>query len=140
MSYCKFDGIPFDILTPMEDWQIRAIRVKEMVPYSNIHITEHIGYAPATATWTLMFHTRNDWFEFVARVGSDTPGTLTIPYGLQSLKGTQITRDNPPRVYDVLDNVSIDNVGQSTMYRGGRVKVLVTFERLVDPITRLAVI
>lgn len=139
MRYCTFDDIPFDILHPMKDWQIRAVRVKELVPYSNITIVEQIGHEPATATWELLFYTREDWFAFVSRFGNSAPGTLRLPIGLQSLKGAQETRDNPPVVYDILDNVSVEAIGQATMHIGGKVKVQVTFERQVDPITRLAV-
>lgn len=140
MRHCDFDGIPFDILAPMTDWRIEAIRHKEQVPYSNITITERIGHAPATATWTLAFSAREHWYDFVARFGAGTPGTLTLPRDLQSLKGTEITRENPPRWFTVLDQVMIDAIGEATMYRGGQVRVNVTFERMVDPVTRLAVV
>lgn len=139
---CSFDDIEFDILGggAIEDWSIQALRQKEQVPYSNITIVEHIGHAPARVTWDLLFRTRDDWFAFVARFGNPAPGTLMLPTGLQSLKGTVVTRGNPPVWMDVLDHVSIDEIGKSTMYRGGKVRASVSFERQVDPITREAVV
>ena len=140
MNYCTFDGIQFHIIHPMTDWRIVAHRIKEHVPYSNITVVENIGHAPATASWDLLFYSQADWHAFVSRFGARAPGTLRIPVGLQTLKGTQETRNNPPCVYDVLDNVVIDSVQAARMYMGGKVKVSVTFERMVDPVTRLAVV
>ena len=140
MNYCSFDGIEFHILAPMTDWRIESVRVKELVPYSNITVSERIGHSPATASWDLLFYCMDDWEAFVSRFGEGSPGVLRIPVGLQTLKGTQETRNNPPCVYDVLDNVSIDAIDTARRHIGGKVKVLVTFERMVDPVTRLAVV
>ena len=104
-----FDDIPFGVETgraaSYTDWQIETRDRSEMVPYSNILITEHIGYAPAQVTWRLHFYRRADYFAFLAKLR--TVGTLKVYAGLQSLKGTQVTLGNPPRVYDVLDNVKV---------------------------------
>ena len=141
ITHCTFDDIPFDISGPVSaDWTIRAERRKEHVPYSNITIVEHIGHAPARVTWDLLFPSRDDWFAFVARAATPAPGTLVMPANLQSLKGTQGFIGEPPMVMDILDNVYVDEIGTNTMYRDGRVKASVTFERQVDPVTRLAVV
>lgn len=141
MIRCSFDGIEFDILgITGTDWDIPAARHKEHVPYSNITIVEHTGHGLARVTWDLLFHRRDDYFAFLARYGQATPGTLMVPAGLQSLKGTVVTRGNPPVWMDVLDNVAIDEIGRRTLYRSGKAKVEVTFERAVDPISRTAVV
>ena len=88
-----FDDIPFGVETgraaSYTDWQIETRDRSEMVPYSNILITEHIGYAPAQVTWRLHFYRRDDYFAFLAKLR--TVGTLKVHAGLQSLKGTQVT-------------------------------------------------
>lgn len=137
---CSFDDIPFDILGgAIDDWTIQAVRSKEQVPYSNITIVEHIGHAPARVTWDLLFSRRDDWFAFVSRFGDPATGTLMLPTGLQSLKGDVVTRGNPAVWMDVLDAVAIDDIGKATLYRGGKVRASVTFERQINPITREAV-
>ena len=137
-----FDDIPFGVETgraaSYTDWQIETRDRSEMVPYSNILITEHIGYAPAQVTWRLHFYRRDDYFAFLAKLR--TVGTLKVHVGLQSLKGTQVTLGNPPRVYELLDNVKIAEIRNQTLFIDGGAECDVTFERMVDPITREAVV
>lgn len=143
MSFCTFDDIPFHVMADStsgvySDWTIEPIEVQEMVPYSSIWITEHIGYQPAQVTWKLELDDRDTYFAFLAKLR--TVGTLTVLAGFQSLKGTEETRGNPPRVYDVLDQVKLTRIRNQAIHVDGSVSCSVTFERLVDPITRLAVV
>lgn len=139
----NFDDIPFRVMADSSsgvytDWTIEPIEVSELVPYSSIWITEHIGYQPATATWRIEFGDRETYFAFLAKLRA--VGTLTVLAGFQSLKGTQETLGNPPRVYEVLDNVKIARIANQMIEVDGTASCTVTFERMVDPITRLAVV
>lgn len=143
MILTNFDDIHFRIEADARsgvysDWNITPIEVSEMVPYSSIWITEHIGYQPATVTWRLEFDDRETYFAFLAKLRA--VGTLTILAGFQSLKGTQVTLGNPPRVYEVLDQVKLVRIADQSLEVGGTSSCSATFERNVDPITRLAVI
>lgn len=143
MILTNFDDIHFHIEADARsgvysDWSIEPIETQELVPYSSIWITEHIGYEPATVTWRLEFDTRDEYFAFLAKLR--TIGTLTVLAGFQSLKGTQETLGNPPRVYEVLDNVKVARISNQALTVDGTTLCTVTFERLVDPVTRLAVV
>ena len=86
----NFDGIPFRIMrdgrsVTYTDWRIAPAFQKEHVPYSNITITERMGHAPAVVTWRLRFDRREEYYAFLAKLGS--VGTLTVLAGFQSLKG-----------------------------------------------------
>lgn len=138
----NFDDIPFRVMADSSsgvytDWTIDPIEVSELVPYSSIWITEHIGYQPATVTWRIEFDDRETYFAFLAKLRA--VGTLTVLAGFQSLKGTQETLGNPPRVYEVLDQVKVLRIANQSLEIDGTSSCSVTFERLVDPITRLAV-
>lgn len=142
MILTNYDGIPFRILrdgrsVTYTDWRIVSAAKKEHVPYSNITITERMGHAPAVVTWRLRFHRKDDYFAFLAKLG--TVGTLTVMAGFQSLKGTQVTLGNPPRWYEVLDQVSVEDIRNQEIALDGSVELDCTFERQIDPLTRLAV-
>lgn len=137
-----FDEIPFSVEADSSsgvytDWTIEPIEVQEIVPYSSIWITEHIGYQPAQVSWRLVFDDRETYFAFLAKLR--TVGTLTVLAGFQSLKGTEVTRGNPPRVYEVLDQVKLARISNQSLEIGGETSCTATFERMVDPVTRLAV-
>ena len=138
----NFDDIPFAIEADpysgvYTDWTIEPIVVRQHVPYSSIWISETIGYEPARVAWRLTFDRKDDYYAMLARL--NTVGTLTVLAGFQSLKGTQETHGNPPRVYEVLDNVQIAAITSVEFHVGGHVECSVAFERMVDPVTRLAV-
>lgn len=138
-----FDKIPITILADprsgvYRDWTIEAIENAEQIPYSGLWVEEEIGYARAVVTWTLAFATRDDYFAFLAKLRQI--GTLVVLAGFQSLKGTQVQRGNPARVYDVLDEVRVARIENVRLYVGGEAEADVTFTRTVDPVTRLAVV
>lgn len=139
----NFDDIPFRVMADSSsgvytDWTIEPIEAMELVPYSSIWITEHIGYQPATVSWRIEFDDRETYFAFLAKLR--TVGTLTVLAGFQSLKGTQRTLGNPAQVYDVLDQVKVSRIANQSLEIGGTASCTVTFERMVDPITRLALV
>ena len=139
----SFAGIGIEILADPKsgvyrDWTIDPVENAELVPYSSIWVEEHIGYARAVVTWTLAFATREDYFAFLGQLRQ--VGDLVVLAGYQSLKGTQTQKGNPARVYDVLDEVKLARVDNARFFPGGDVEVEATFQRTVDPATRLAVI
>ena len=143
MILTNFDDIPFAIEADPRsgvytDWSIQAIETSEMVPYSSIWVTEIIGYEPARVMSNLDFERREDYFAFLGKLQS--VGTLMVLHGYQSLLGTEVTLGNPPRVYDVLDNVKVSRIANQSIEVDGHVTCSVTFERLVDPVTRMAVV
>ena len=142
VTMTTFDGVPFDLLIDRTaraavDWIVTPDIVRERVPYSNITVTEHTGFGPARIAWEAMLDTREDYYALVARIG--TTGTLVLPAGIQSLRGTETTLGNPPQVYDVLDGVELAELGDPVLYLSGSVRATLTFQRPVDPVTRLAV-
>lgn len=143
MIMTNFDKIYFRIeADPLSgvytDWRIEPIEVSELVPYSSIWITEHVGYEPARVTWQLNFDDREAYFAFLAKLR--TVGTLTVLAGFQSLKGEQKTLGNPARLYELLDQVKLVGIADQALEVDGSASCRATFERLVDPITRLAVV
>ena len=143
MSYETFDDIPFSVEADSRsgvypDWEINPIEVQEVVPFSSILVTELIGYQPARTTWRIMFDRTEHYYAFLAKLR--VVGTLSVMAGFQSLKGTQETRNNPPQVYEVLDQVRVARIFAQALPVDGRPECSVTFERMVDPVTRLAVV
>lgn len=138
----NFDGIPFMVhVDPASgvyrDWSgMEPIFIDEQIPYSNLTVSELIGFTPAVVTWRLEMR-REDYYALLSRLG--TTGTLTVLAGYQSLKGTQITRGNPGVVYEQLDNVRLRAMPSREHHVGGIVEVEATFERAVDPVMRTAV-
>lgn len=138
-----FDDIAFNVIADPDsgvyrDWTITPMDNGELIPYSSLWVEEEIGYAPASVTWRLSFETREAYFAFLARLRQ--VGILTVLAGYQSLKGTQKALGNPPRVYEVLNAVKLVGISNQSLYVGGEVECDATFERMVDPVTRKAVI
>lgn len=138
-----FDDIRFAILADPDadvyrDWDgMEPIYAEEQIPYSNIVVSELIGFTPATVTWRLEL-SRDAYHALLARLG--TSGTLTVLAGYQSLRGEQVTRGTPGRVYERLDQVRLRALPRREHHVDGSVEIEATFERAVDPVTRRAVV
>ncbi len=141
-TFTGFDDIRFDIQADTQsgvytDWGgIEPIYAEQQVPFSNQVVRELIGFSPAIVTWRLQFACRHQYYALLARLG--TTGTLTVLADYQSLKGTQITRGNPATVYEQLDQVLLRALPVRELHPDGYTEVEATWQRSVDPVTRLA--
>lgn len=141
-TFTGFDDIRFGILADEQsgvytDWGgIEPIYAEEQVPFSNIVVRELIGFSPAIVTWRLQIACRHQYYALLSRLG--TTGTLTVLAGYQSLRGTQITRGNPAKVYEALDQVLLRAMPVRELHPDGYTEVEAVWQRSVDPVTRLA--
>ncbi len=138
-----FDDVPFRIMRggqagEYRDWIIKPVVQITHIPGTNRTYTEHLGYEPARATWTLRFCCVEGFNALLARYM--TVGTLTVLHGYQSLRGSAEPQHILGRDYEMLDNVFLLDIGDTPHFVGGAVEAEATFQRAVDPVTRLAVI
>lgn len=136
-----FDGVLFDIAADprsgvYRDWIIRPVVRETHIPGTNRTYIERLGYEPARVTWTLRFWHPNDYYDLLEKYLMT--GTLTVLAGYQSLKGTDY--HHLGHDYTELDNVVLREIGDSPHFVDGVVETEVTFQRAVDPVTRLAVV
>lgn len=142
-TFESFDDIHFAVMADASsgvyrDWRYQPIYAEEQIPFSNRQIVELIGFTPAVLEWTITFACRHQFHAMIARQG--TIGTLRCFADFQSAKGTQISRGNPSRVYEVLDQVLLKSLGDPQNFPDGYVEVSAVFQRAIDPVTRLAVV
>lgn len=118
------------------DWIIRPIVRETTVPGTNRTYIERLGFEPARVTWLLHFDCAHHFYALLEKYM--TFGTLTVLHGFQSLKGAESFSHGVK--YEHLDNVLLRDIDESPHFVGGYVESRVTFQRAVDPATRLAVV
>jgi len=135
-----FDDVRFGILVDdsdgIADWTITPVYVENHVPMSNIVVRQYLGNALAKVTWRLLFGCRHHYYALLAKL--QQTGTLTVPIGVQSHKGTERTHFD--KVYELLANTSILEISDVRHFVDGSVEATVTFARAADPVTRTEVV
>ncbi len=139
--FTGFDDVRFRLLVDQQtgelaDWAFAPIIVSKHVPNSNNTVNQIMGTPAAKVTWQLWFDCHHHFEALLGRQG--TLGTLRILTGLQSLLGTQ--ESYLDRVYDLLDQTMLLSLASTVRYRDGHIESQATFQRAVDPVTRLAVV
>jgi hypothetical protein len=120
------------------DWTIKPVLVQTHIPGTNETVVEHLGFHPAVVAWTLRFASTAEYEQLLEL--SMRMGTLRVLAGLQSLKGSAVTDHLLGRDYELLDEVLLLDIDDTPHLIGGQVTARVTFQRAVDPVTRLAVV